>query len=146
MKLLNSIILVIAATGGAVLAAPIEETPTNGAEQVQLPEGEKRLRRGIILLSELYQCMAQVNNKATAEAAVPKIMQLNEELQKWTQAFNNLPPLTEPEVLLYEDRYLPIIRKINNLIKDQADRLGAAEYYGSINLPAALVRTAQVGH
>ena len=65
-------------------------------------------------------------------------------MQQWSQAFNNLPPLSEPEVLLYEDRYLPTIRKINKYIRTQADRLAAAEYYGSINLPAALVKLAQI--
>lgn len=116
------------------------------AQEAGLSEGEVRLRNGIVLLGTLCQYMAEINNKATAEAAVPKIMRLCEELQKWTQSFNNLPPLSEPEVILYEDRYLPTIKKINQMIEIQADRLAAAEYYDSLNLPAALVRIAQIGH
>ncbi|MBR2144264.1 MAG: hypothetical protein IJ956_01915 [Akkermansia sp.] len=54
--------------------------------------------------------------------------------------------MSETETIVYEDRYLPIIRKINKIMQDQADRLAAAEYYGSQNLPAALIHVAQVGH
>ena len=90
--------------------------------------------------------MATVQNHETAEAAVPQIMRLRDELQQWTRSFNNLPPLTEIEVQAYEERYLPTIRKINRIIETQADRIAAAEYYGSKNLAAALVHVAQVGH
>ncbi len=119
-------------------------TPPNDIPE--LPEGEKRLRQGIIIIGKLTQSMAEINNKETADAAVPQIMRLCEELRQWTQAFNNLPPLSEMETIVYEDRYLPIIRKINKIMQDQADRLAAAEYYGSQNLPAALIHVAQVGH
>ena len=111
-----------------------------------LPEGEQRLRNGIVLLGTLCQYMATVQNHETAEAAVPQIMRLRDELQQWTRSFNNLPPLTEIEVQAYEERYLPTIRKINRIIETQADRIAAAEYYGSKNLAAALVHVAQVGH
>ena len=116
--------LILAATqslaNSPVVSEAQEETvhtaePTK--DELQLPEGEKRLRHGILLLGQLYQCMAEVNNKSAAEAAVPKIMQISEELRQWTQAFNTLPPLSEPEVLIYEERYLPIIQKINKLIQ-----------------------------
>lgn len=110
-----------------------------------LPEGEVRIRSGIILLGKLCQTMAGIDNHDSAEAAVPAIMRLCEELQLWTQSFNTLPPLSELEAQIYEERYLPTIRKINHIIEAQADRLGAAEYYGSRNLPAALVRVAQIG-
>lgn len=116
------------------------------AEAAALPEGEIRLRNGIIILGKICQTMAEVNNQSSAEAAVPKLLALNEELRQWTQSFTNLPPLSESEVLAYEDRYLPTIRKINHIIDAQAGRLAAAEYYGSLNLPAALVRIAQIGH
>ena len=78
---------------------------------------------GIVLLGMLYQSMAEINNKSAAEAAVPKIMQISEELQQWTRAFNNLPPLSEPEIQAYEDRYMPTIQRINKMIEEQADRL-----------------------
>ncbi|MBR5888740.1 MAG: hypothetical protein IKY92_01695 [Akkermansia sp.] len=90
--------------------------------------------------------MAAISDYNSAEAAVPAIMRACEELQKWTQSFNSLPPASELEIQVLEDRYLPTIRKINHIIEAQADRLGAAEYYGSRNLPAALVRITQIGH
>lgn len=123
-----------------------EENQPASSEAPALPEGEKRLRQGIIIIGKLTQSMAGINNKETADAAVPQIMRLCEELRQWTQAFNNLPPLSETETIVYEDRYLPIIRKINKVMQDQADRLAAAEYYGSQDLPAALIHVAQVGH
>lgn len=146
MKLLQLSILTIAIIGFTTRAEPVGATPEPTKDELQLPEGEKRLRHGILLLGQLYQCMAEVNNKSAAEAAVPKIMQISEELRQWTQTFNTLPPLSEPEALIYEERYLPIIQKINKLIQTQADRLGSAEYYGSRNMAAALVRLALVGH
>lgn len=111
----------------------------------QLPEGQQRLVNGMLLLQKLYQIMAEVTDNDTAEAAVPKLMRLNEELRFWAQSFTNLPPLSEPEVAAYEERFLPTIRRINQAIEAQAGRIAAAEYYGSRNLPAALVRIAQIG-
>lgn len=112
----------------------------------QLPEGQQRLISGMLLLQKLYQHMAEVTDNSTAEAAVPKLMRLHEELRLWSQAFTNLPPISEPEVAAYEERFLPAIRRINQAIEAQANRIAAAEYYGSRNLPAALVRIAQIGH
>lgn len=111
----------------------------------QLPEGQQRLINGMLLLQKLYQSMAEVVDHDTAEAAVPKLMSLNEELRLWSQSFANLPPLSEPEVAAYEERFLPAIRRINQALEAQAGRIAAAEYYGSRNLPAALVRIAQIG-
>ena len=111
----------------------------------QLPEGQQRLINGMLLLQKLYQSMAEVVDHDTAEAAVPKLMKLNEELRLWSQSFANLPPLSEPEVAAYEERFLPAIRRINQALEAQAGRIAAAEYYGSRNLPAALVRIAQIG-
>ena len=109
-----------------------------------LPEGEQRIRTGIMMMADLYKCMASVRDKDSAEAAVPQIMRLCESFSKWPQSFTNLPPLSEPEIQAYEDRYLPTINRINKMIEEQADRLSAAEYYGSLNLPAALVRLLQI--
>lgn len=111
----------------------------------QLPEGQQRIIAGMLLLQKLYQSMAEVVDHDTAEAAVPKLMRLNEELRLWSQSFANLPPLSEPEVAAYEERFLPAIRRINQALEAQAGRIAAAEYYGSRNLPAALVRIAQIG-
>lgn len=145
-------ILSITILAGIIGTCPAQTgVVTDAAETSQkdtaqhLPEGERRLRRGLILLGSLCQCMAGVRDYNSAEAAVPQIMRLCEELQQWSQSFSNLPPLSEVEVQVYEDRYLPTIRKINQVMETQADRLGAAEYYGSRNLPAVLVRVAQIG-
>jgi hypothetical protein len=127
-------------------AEVIVETPTQKeAPKPVLPEGELRVRSGIVILGKICQIMAEINNNETAEASVPKLMQLLEEMQTWSQSFSNLPPLSEPEVRAYEERYLPAIRKINNILEAQAARIAAAEYYGSRNLPAVLVRFVQLG-
>lgn len=110
-----------------------------------LPEGELRIRSGIVILGKICQYMAEVNNHDTAEAAVPRLMALLEEMQTWSQSFASLPPLSETEICVYEERYLPTITKINTIIEAQASRIAAAEYYGSRNLPAVLVRFAQLG-
>lgn len=121
-----------------------EQQPAADTQDSSLPEGEQRLRSGIIMLGQICQSMAEIKDLDSAEAAVPKLMLLNEELRRWSQSFSNLPPLSEPDVMAYEERYLGTIRKINHIIEAQAGRLAAAEYYGSRNLPAVLVRLAQI--
>ncbi|MBR1982614.1 MAG: hypothetical protein IKA23_07675 [Akkermansia sp.] len=108
-----------------------------------LSDTEKQIRHGIVLLGKLCQCMAAVKDNDTAEAAVPEIMRLSEAFRQWPQGFTKLPPVSGLEALTYEERYMPTIRKINHIIEAQAGRLAAAEYYGSRNLAAALVRLAQ---
>ena len=122
------------------------QSPESQAVSASIPENEIRIRQGIIHLGTLCQRMAEISDYDSAEAAVPAIMRLHEDLQLWAQSFKSLPPITELETQLLEDKYLPTIRKINHIIEAQADRLGAAEYYGSKNLAAALVRVAQIGH
>lgn len=143
---LNIILLAVAATSAPAFANVVaEQQATTAPEQAPaLPEGEQRLRQGIIMLGNICQCMAEVKDHDSAEAAVPKLMALNEELRRWSQSFANLPPLSELDVIAYEERYLNTIRKINHIIEAQAGRLAAAEYYGSRNLPAVLVRLAQI--
>lgn len=128
--------------GANVVAEPQAPAP---AQEPALPEGEQRLRSGIIMLGQICQCMAEIKDHDTAEAAVPRLMTLCEDMRRWSQSFSNLPPLSEPDVIAYEERYLGTIRKINNIIEAQAGRLAAAEYYGSRNLPAVLVRLALIG-
>lgn len=121
--------------------APIVQTGTPAAAPApELSPGESRIRAGIMLLVKLHDSMARVQDHDTAEAAVPTIMQLSRELQTWGQGFAALPPLDEDTQSSYEKRYLPIINKINESIQIQADRIAAAEFYGSKNLPAALVK------
>ena len=77
---------------------------------------------------------------------MPRLMALLEEMQAWSQSFASLPPLSEPERVAYEERYLPTISRINSILESQAARIAAAEYYGSRNLPAVLVRFVQLGN
>ena len=135
------VILVTANANDSIVA--VQQTQQQESDQL-LPEGEKRIRRGIILLGTLCQRMGEIKDHDSAEAAVPHVMRLCEELQTWAQSFTSLPPVSSLEIQVYEERYLPAIRKINQLMETQADRLAAAEYYGSRNLPAALVRIAQI--
>ena len=118
--------------------------PPATAPGAQLPPAEQRLRVGIILLQQLEQQMASINDEESAEAAVAPLMRLNSALPAWAQSFTALPPLSEQEQQAYEDEYLPLIRKLNNRIKLQAGRLAAAQYYHSLNLPAALAHLAMI--
>ena len=145
MKLLTISLLLL----GAIVPQALANVVTEAQEQQQateplLPEGEQRIRTGIMMMADVYKCMASVRDKESAEAAVPQIMRLCETFSKWPQSFANLSPLSEPEIQAYEDRYMPTIQRINKMIEEQADRLAAAEYYGSRNLPAALVRLLQI--
>lgn len=122
-----------------------EQPPVRQQEQQentlpQLSSGESRIRAGIVLLGALHDTMARVRDKDSAEAAVPVIMRLARELPTWGQGFAALPPLDEETQSTLEKRYLPIINQLNERIQIQADRIAAAEFYGSENLPAALVK------
>lgn len=109
-------------------------------EEAPLPLQEQRIRMGIVTLGKLNQTLSAINDKDSAEAAVAPVLRAGEELRIWAQTFTTLPPLSEGEQALYEERYLPIIRRLNRQIKRQGERLASAEYYGSINLAGALVR------
>ena len=126
--------------------AVVSDSESKQPKLNKLPEGQQRLSNGFILLQQLYKIMAEVTDHDSAEAAVPKLMQLQEQLRAWSQSFSNLPPLSEPEVAAYEEQFMPTIRKINAALEAQGSRIAAAEYYGSRNLPAVLVRIAQIGY
>ena len=161
--LITTLSLILCPAGLAQLAAPIPAPQPSGdllppqqngpvateqqqpvlqpaTEEVELSPGESRIRAGIVLLGMLHDTLAKVQDHDTAEHAVMSIMKLSRELQSWGQGFNALPPLAEATQSEYEKRYLPIINKINERIQLQAERIAAAEFYGSENLPAALVR------
>lgn len=108
--------------------------------EVEISPGEARIRAGIVLLGILHDTMARIQDRDTAEAAVPTILRLVREFQTWGQGFTALPPLDEETQSDYEKRYIPIINNLNENIQIQADRIAAAEFYGSEALPAALVR------
>lgn len=128
--------------------APVAEAPgaTTSAAPQALPLPEQRVREGLVLLNALHDTMAGINNEETAAAAVAPLMRLNRTLQEWTQSFTTLPPLTEQEQQAYEEQYLPLFKKLNSRIRTQADRLAAAEYYGSRDLIAALMHIAVINH
>lgn len=119
-----------------------EVSSASDATQAELSPGEQRLQAGIVMLGNLYNLLSGIRDNESAEKAVAPLMRLSNELNLWAQGFTALPPMTENEQIICEDRYLPIIRKINMSIKIQGERLASAEYYGSQNLPAALIRLA----
>ena len=119
-----------------------EAAPSPDVSQAELSPGELRLQAGIVMLGNLYNLLSGIRDNESAEKAVAPLMRLSNELNLWAQGFTSLPPMNETEQLVCEDRYLPIIRKINMSIKVQGERLASAEYYGSQNLPTVLVRLA----
>lgn len=127
-------------------AVVAEETPSPlDAPQVRtLPQSEQLIRAGIIMLDQVQKILSGINDAETAEAAVASLMRTEAALQEWAQTFNALPPLAEEEQNAYEEVYLPIINKLNSRIRVQGERLASAEYYGSRNLPAALIRLALI--
>lgn len=134
-----------------VLAPALAQTPaltespairSAAAEPTRLPAAEQRLRVGIVMLQQLEQLLAGIDNEEKAATAVAPAMRLSRELRAWAQSFAELPPLSEAEQQAYEDAYLPIIRKLNNRIRTQGERLAAAKYYGSDDLTAALIHLA----
>ncbi len=145
MKALLTALLLLAYLPHASAEINADTTPPQQTNTPTVSDGEQRIRTGIVILGQICQRMAEVKDHDTAEAAAPKLMKLCEEMKLWSQSFSHLPPLTETDVLVYEERYLGTIRKLNHIIEAQADRLAAAEYYGSRNLPAVLVQLAQIG-
>lgn len=125
---------------------PVEKHTSAAPAPQALPLPEQRLREGLVLLASLHDTMAGICDNDTAEAAVAPLMRLHRALQEWTQSFTALPPLTEQEQQAYEERYLPFFKKLNSRIRTQGDRLAAAEYYGSKDLPAALMHLAIINH
>lgn len=145
---MNSFLLSLLAV--APLSLPAEppvsaqnHEPTTEQQAPALPVGEVRIRTGIVLLGYLHDTLAGIRDQDSAEAAVAPIMRLSRELQEWGQGFSALTPLDDETRSLYEKRYLPLIDKLNERIRAQGERIAAAEFYGSTNLPAALVRLVQ---
>ncbi len=124
-------------------ARPVEAVASAPSAQQQAPElseAEQRIRAGIVMLGRLHDLLARIKDEASAEAAVAPIMRTSSEIQAWAQGFSSLPPLDADTQRSYERRYLPIIDEINTRIRIQGERIASAEFYGSANLPAALVR------
>ncbi len=117
--------------------APVPAPPQQ--QETQLSEAEQRIRVGIVMLGRLHELLSKIKDEQTAEAAVTPIMRASSEFQNWAQGFSSLPPLDVDTQRSYERRYLPIIDELNTRIKIQGERIASAEFYGSQNLPAALV-------
>ncbi len=119
----------------------VAEAPASGqAKEQELSEAERRIRIGIIMLGQLHDLLARIKDEESAEAAVAPIMRASAEFQAWAQGLASLPPLDEETKSLYEHRYLPVIDELNTRLRIQGERIASAEFYGSQNLPAALVR------
>lgn len=131
-------------------APPVADPSANhnlpSGTPASLPLPEQRVREGLVLLSALHDTLSGIRDHDTAEAAVAPLMRLHRALQEWTQSFTTLPPLTEQEQQAYEEQYLPLFKKLNSRLRTQGDRLAAAEYYGSRDLPAALMHIAVINH
>lgn len=121
-----------------------QDSPLDTPQPRALPQSEQLIRAGIIMLDQVQKTLSGINDAETAEAAVAPLMRTEAALQEWARAFNALPPLAEEEQNAYEEVYLPIINKLNSRIRVQGERLASAEYYGSRNLPAALIRLALI--
>ncbi len=124
-------------------ARPVEAEAPVAAAQPQAPqlsEAEQRIRVGIVMLGRLHELLAGIKDEHSAEAAVAPVMRASTEFRTWAQGFSSLPPLDADTQRAYERRYLPIIDELNTRIRIQGERIASAEFYGSQNLPAALVR------
>ncbi len=117
-----------------------EDASADAQADEGLSEAEARIRAGIILLDRLHALLASVKDRDTAEAAVAPVMRAIPEFQTWAQGFSALPPLDEDTKRQYEKRYLPLIEELNSRLRAQGARISSAEFYGSQNLAAALVR------
>ena len=131
--------LLLCAALAADVAAPAPQQ--TGAQEVS--PAENHVRAGVVILAKIHDELAKVQDRDTAEAAVAPLMRLGEELTLWAKAAATLPQLSDLERMEMEDRYMPVIKRVNDRIKSQGERIAAAEFYGSRNLPAALVHIVQ---
>lgn len=104
-----------------------------------MPMEELHMRSGIMLLASLYEVLARVEDFNSAQAAAPEVTRISRELHSWAQGVSALPPLGDKELRAYERRYLPAIRRVNDHLRAQGERLAASDYYGSQDLATALI-------
>lgn len=133
---LAALALAAGALRGTALQTPPAAEP---AAPAALPAEEQHLRAGIMLLAALYESLARVQDAASARAAAPEVTRLAGELHTWAQGVSSLPLLSEKEARTYERRYMPTIRRVNDHLRAQGERLAASDYYGSQELASALV-------
>ncbi len=129
--------IIVALTG--MVCAEEASLPPAGQESVPVPPEEAHIRAGIVILGRLYNTLAHVRDADSAQAAVPVIVGLTRAVRSWGQAVTGLP-LRSPEVIkTYEQRYLPIIDKLNGYLRAQGERLAASNYYDTQDLATALL-------
>ncbi len=131
--------IIAALAGGGMACAEEAASPAPRQESAPLLPEEAHIRAGIVMLGKLYNVLAQVEDTASAQAAVPAIVGLAREMRSWGQAVAGLP-LRGPEIIrVYEHRYLPIIEKLNGYLRAQGERLAASNYYDTQDLATALL-------
>jgi len=111
--------------------------------QKPLSKEDKHIRIGMQLHYGLYIILANIQSPQDAETAIPLILKINEQLLTWGKTFATLPPIDDATQARYRTEYIPIIKKSNAALRIQGKRLKDAEYYGSEELPAALIRIVQ---
>ena len=141
MKTAPAIILPLALA--AATAAEPAPAPAQQEEARAISPAENHIRAGIVITAKVLDVLSKIQDRDTAEAAVAPLMRLGEELTLWAKAAATLPQLSDLERMEMEDRYMPVIKRVNDRIKSQGERIAAAEFYGSRNLPAALVHIVQ---
>lgn len=121
-------------------AAPVaDEAPPAALQTPALPAEQQHIRSGILLLANLSETLARVQDFNSAQAAAAEVTRAAHALHSWAQGVSALPPLSEKDVRAYERRFLPIIRRVNDHLRAQGERLAASDYYGSQELAAALI-------
>ncbi|MCQ2367369.1 MAG: hypothetical protein MJ056_09465 [Akkermansia sp.] len=145
MKTAPAIILPLALAATAAEPAPPQPAaqPAQQEEARAISPAESHIRAGIVITAKVLDILSKIQDRDTAEAAVAPLMRLGEELTLWAKATATLPQLSDLERMEMEDRYMPVIKRVNDRIKSQGERIAAAEFYGSRNLPAALVHIVQ---
>ena len=144
MKTAPAIILPLAlAASAAAEPAPAPAQPAQQEEARAISPAENHIRAGIVITAKVLDVLSKIQDRDTAEAAVAPLMRLGEELTLWAKATATLPQLSDLERMEMEDRYMPVIKRVNDRIKSQGERIATAEFYGSRNLPAALVHIVQ---
>lgn len=146
MKKSPAIILPLALCAvAAVEPAPAPAQPAQASQEEPraVSPAENHIRAGIVITAKVLDVLSKIQDRDTAEAAVAPLMRLGEELTLWAKATATLPQLSDLERMEMEDRYMPVIKRVNDRIKSQSERIAAAEFYGSRNLPAALVHIVQ---
>lgn len=127
---------------GSLLLQPAAATTAPATATAEMPLTTQRAQEILVLLQYLQGTMAGINDADTAQAAVAPLMRTHAAIQEWARSCAALPPISAEEQRAAEERYLPRIKKLNNAIRTQGERLAAAEYYGSRDLLAALMHLA----